>query len=172
MAEDKQWTVNDEAEQMVNDLVRQYHRHLDRAHIACLTKPKASVKHGKTVWATLQKTTPLMRALDIEADYVIVIGGPVWERLNTKERRALIDHELMHAAGYDDEAEAWTVAGHDIEEFSAIIQRHGAWRSDVERFLEVAQAVKLNQMTIDEAVKAHVDTMKGMGVTVEVGKAT
>jgi hypothetical protein len=171
---DTKWLRNDEAESMVAELVGTYHRHLDRAHIVCLTKPTASKKNGRTTWATCQKVTPLIRALletETQADYVIVIAGPVWERLTTKERRALIDHELMHAAGYDDERETWLLDGHDVEEFAAIIERHGAWRPDLERFIGAAKKVVLPQMGLDEVTRAfteHVETMRQQGITVEV----
>jgi hypothetical protein len=60
------------------------------------------------------------------------------------QRTALLDHELCHAAVKLDKHGETTVDArgrviyrtrkHDLEEFSSIVERHGLWTSDLERF--------------------------------------
>lgn len=68
-----------------------------------------------------------------------------WNLLTDSQRRALVDHELCHCGVKDpgaDEPE-WTLRAHDIEEFKAVIERHGFWKSDVREFSEAAHQLKL-----------------------------
>ena len=32
----------------------------------------------------------------------------------------------------------WTIVGHDLEEFAAVVARHGLWRREVEAFCQAA----------------------------------
>jgi hypothetical protein len=68
-----------------------------------------------------------------------VIGHDAWEKLSAEQRIIVLDHELCHAAGQD-LLGRWTLTGHDVEEFSAIIRRYGTWTADLQLFAkEVAQ---------------------------------
>lgn len=83
-----------------------------------------------------------------EFDFIIVLNKEVWEDPDfTREKKlALVDHELCHAApALDKDFERkqdelgrylWRTRKHDIEEFTAIVQRHGCYKRDLERFAE------------------------------------
>ena len=75
-------------------------------------------------------------------DYLIVIGQDAWDTLSANQREALMYHELMHCAGWDDEADAWTLRGHDIEVFAKEIERYGAWRADLRTFFDTLRGVQ------------------------------
>lgn len=81
-------------------------------------------------------------------DFIIVLNREVWEDVEFGEdrRRALVDHELCHAAGaYDSDGPKYDERGrrvfrtrkHDIEEFHVIVQRHGCYKQDLEFFAEM-----------------------------------
>lgn len=80
-------------------------------------------------------------------DFIIILNREVWEDLEFGEdrKRALLDHELCHAAGaydkdgpkYDERGRrVFRVRGHDIEEFHIIVKRHGCYKQDLEFFAE------------------------------------
>jgi hypothetical protein len=95
------------------------------------------------VYATIKRADDVLNVLREDDPgrfaYVIVIGLDAWEKLSTDQRRIVLDHELCHAAGQDPQGR-WTLTGHDVEEFSAIIRRYGTWTADLQIFAkEVAQ---------------------------------
>ena len=83
-------------------------------------------------------------------DFVIILNRDAWERLDDPQRRALLDHELCHAApvmntdGTQKEdtrsRRVWRIRRHDIEEFAEIMTRHGCWKQDLEAFVRAALA--------------------------------
>jgi hypothetical protein len=62
-------------------------------------------------------------------DFIVTIHRDVWEQLSAEHKQALMDHELQHcSAGTDDAGnKVWYIQGHDVEDFHAIIRRHGLW---------------------------------------------
>jgi hypothetical protein len=102
-------------------------------------------------------------------DFVITLNFDVWQSSEwTREKKmALLDHELMHAAeSLDKDGEPkvdakgrrqWRIRKHDVEEFSAIIERHGIWKRDLERFAEAI--MKTKQKTLE--FPAPVATVSG-----------
>lgn len=54
--------------------------------------------------------------------YLIQVSKPIWDRLNTEQRRYYMDHELSHAY-LDDENRLKTEAPHDIEENLVVLKR-------------------------------------------------
>ena len=91
--------------------------------------------------------TALVREM-VPFDYVIVLNREVWEdpEFTREKKLALLDHEMCHTAPLLDaegnrvrdtkERLCWRLRGHDIEEFRAIVQRHGCYKRDLERFAE------------------------------------
>src|SRR6185503_11644455 len=65
-------------------------------------------------------------------------------RVTPEQRRALLDHELCHGARqhdakgepvYDERGRpVYRLRKHDIEEFTAIVSRHGCYKADLENF--------------------------------------
>lgn len=120
------------------------------------------LKLGKCV-----RASDLQREL-VDWDFVILLNKEVWESKDFGEprKKALLDHELMHIAeAVDKEGEPkfddrgrkiWRVRGHDIEEFTDIVKRHGCYKADLERFaeelLKKGQSPLFNQEATGEAL--------------------
>lgn len=141
-----EWRRMPEVEAIIDELVKKHHRHLERARIVVLGKPKAGKRRGKTNVATASKAPAALNALvkdEIgEVHYQIAIGLDAWDKLDAKKRRIVLDHELCHFAGQD-EAGKWGLVGHDVEEFTTILGRHGAWTADLELFVKQAKQLEL-----------------------------
>src|SRR5918996_1100000 len=93
----EEWRRMPEAEAVVADLVQRHHRHLERAKIIVLGKPKAGKRGGKVNVGKAKRATPELQALikeiaGEEVHYVILIGLDAWEKLETKARRIVLDH--------------------------------------------------------------------------------
>lgn len=81
-------------------------------------------------------------------DVVIILNYEVWHDRETtdKARTALLDHELSHAVlKLDKEGEPIEdYAGrkklrnrkHDVEEFTAVVERHGTYKGDLQKFAQ------------------------------------
>ena len=75
---------------------------------------------------------------------MILLNGRVFKDLKPEQQKALIDHELCHAAPALDEHgsqketpdgfKLWRIVKHDLEEFRAIVARHGFWKGDLQLF--------------------------------------
>jgi len=81
--------------------------------------------------------------------FVIEIALDIWgedidgERfgLTDAQRVALVDHELCHCQVDEEEFTPW-VRPHSIEEFTEIVDRHGLWEPDLERFARSVRGAK------------------------------
>ncbi|SDU42295.1 putative metallopeptidase [Jiangella alkaliphila] len=76
-----------------------------------------------------------------------------WELLNEKQRVALVDHELCHFEVIEDDevdgGRRLATRGHDLEEFTAVVERHGLWRPEVEAFAGAAIGAQLELSLTD-----------------------
>ena len=101
----------------------------------------------------------------VDYDFVILLNFEVWnEKEFTKEKKiALLDHELCHCGeALDKEGEpkvdakgrrVWRIVKHDLEEFHAIVRRHGTYKRDLEHFAEALLAHKQKSIPFPEAEK-------------------
>lgn len=131
---------------LLNELVREYHHELKDARIAlawCTSwKPDAD---GRVTLGKCKKASDLDREL-ASYDFIILLSRLFWraEATSDIQRRALLDHELTHAAvKYDDKGDparderdriVYRVRKHDLEEFSDIVARYGTYKRDLETF--------------------------------------
>lgn len=125
--------------EIATQLIHEHHPHLTNASIRYVFRSEAQSKGGKLVLGTARKITGLNAYLfalalgtDPEDFFVIEIARDTWEVLNLKQQHALVDHELHHCA-LDDEGKLLIVP-HDIEEFCAIVRKHGLWEPTLELF--------------------------------------
>lgn len=137
--EKQEWQRLPLVEEVVRELIKKHHHHLERAMIVVLGKPTASVSGGKTNVAKAKRAMPALNALvkdEIgEISYIIEVGLDAWDALDQQKRRIVLDHALMHFTGLDDESGTWGLVVHDIECFTAEIQRYGAWNEDLRGFV-------------------------------------
>lgn len=95
----------------------------------------------------LRKRGDLDRELD-KFDFIVLLNKEAWETLNEAQRKALIDHELCHGQiSYDSDGEpkqddrgrlVCRVKKHDLEEFQAVVDRHGCWTSNLSALAQAA----------------------------------
>jgi len=105
-----------------------------------VTGLNAFLAGGCEVCDTYDEATPL---------FVILITKHFWTGATIEFKEALVDHELSHC-WYDSETDRYSMIDHDIAEFTAIVKRHGAWKSDLDQFFKAAKQTKL---TFSEAVE-------------------
>lgn len=127
--------------------MRKHHAEIAEAVIkmAWRTNLKAD-KDGHLVLGKCVKISDLHKEV-VECDFIVLLNREVWEdpAFTTDKKKALVDHELCHAAVSADEdgekydergRKVWRTRKHDIEEFHAIVKRHGCYKRDLEVFAE------------------------------------
>jgi hypothetical protein len=87
-------------------------------------------------------------AIDMGADFMILFDQVQWVQLKPNQQTALVDHELQHCGRFEKIVREklvmyWGLRGHDVEEFSCIIQRHGLWQKDLETMHETMRQLAL-----------------------------
>ena len=140
-------THADEAKQIANELIAEVHQHLRTARILYLFTTQKKKHLDKVVLGKASKLAPLLKYLSsgMESvadgfDFILMFDVAEWQDLDAAQRKALVDHELCHCAVGDD---GWRIRGHDVEEFRAVIERHGFWKYDLKAFGETAQQLPL-----------------------------
>jgi len=149
-----------EVESIARDLIRdvEAHKALDAVRIDYVYRDQAAKSKGKIVLAKARKISGLnafiANAEMVQRDFfVIEVAEDTWDQLDAAQQKALVDHELTHCHVEFDEAGTPQLAirGHDLEEFSCIVQRHGLWLSSTAQFgSAVAEQLA---MAVDEATR-------------------
>lgn len=135
--------------QLLDELREEHHDHLASARILLAWRKELKPDpDGHLVLGKCVKASDLQREL-VNCDFVILLNREVWHDLRfTRDKKlALLDHELCHAEVARDEEtgedkfdergrRVWRIRKHDIEEFQAIVQRHGCYKRDLEKFSE------------------------------------
>ncbi len=65
---------------------------------------------------------------------VLEVAKEVWDKLDTNQREAVIDHELSHVL-VDDESGKVSLIEHDVNEFGSIIKRYGPYLPSLQLFI-------------------------------------
>lgn len=172
------YNVAQEVQQIDEDLIQKYHPHLieGKEFFAYLYR-----EGGQVAWnVEVKKCNPLMNYLmEGKVLYITAVRGN-WERMSIQQKYAEIDHALCHinrvSAGkiqndkgevvetWEDaeEPDSWNLRDHEVEDFAAIIERHGLYYNNLERFAEVARNAP-HQMTLtDQAREDAVDITEGV----------
>jgi hypothetical protein len=145
---DPKRTPQHEAYPMMAELRSRHHHSISEARIALAwRKGLKRDKDGHLMLGKCVKASDLQREL-VEWDFVILLNKEVWEdiQFGKEKKLALLDHELCHAEVSTDKEgdpvrdekgrKVWRVRRHDIEEFNAVVIRHGTYKADLERFAE------------------------------------
>lgn len=134
---------------LLDELVDAHHGDLRDARIALAWnlawRPDVD---GRVTLGKCRKASDLDREL-AAFDFVILLRRMFWlnDQVTPQQRRALLDHELCHAARkYEQNGEpsfdergrpVYRLRHHDIEEFTDVVKRHGIWSSDLEALAKV-----------------------------------
>lgn len=138
---------------IIRELTNEHHEELRQATI--LPAWMIGNKHDRDVRLVLgrmKKATELEREAH-GADAFLLINQEAWPRFDDRQKRALIDHELEHLTvslnpntlepNLDGHGKIrYRMRKHDVEEFQAIINRHGCWKDHLRKFAEQALAVE------------------------------
>jgi len=144
------WRCPEDIRDLSREIISAHHEHLFDVRILLLFLDKAAKKGDKLTAATASKMSAKDNAIADATppyDFKIIIANDLWMLNSEAWRRALIDHELCHCGGTS--GGGWELVGHDLEEFAAIIERHGLWKSDVKDF--VGRVVQLDLFPQTEA---------------------
>lgn len=132
-------------EEIAAGLIQKHHNHLIEAQISYRVTSKTMSRAGKAIAGKAKKASGLLQHF-AGADFVIVVSDAFWVDMDRRRRTALVDHELCHCSiDHDDDGNrSWVLAGHDTEEFTAVIDRHGLWHDGLKPFAEaVARQLEL-----------------------------
>jgi hypothetical protein len=149
-------------ERIASELIPQHHEHLADCEIRYLFVDPPAKSKGAIVWGKASivsgRAAYLLAQPGLGADlahepldgadyamFVIEIAELIWEHLEARERRALVDHELSHCWAGENEQGAFKLAirGHDVEEFQAVVARHGMWRREIKDFAATVEQLTL-----------------------------
>lgn len=122
-------------EEVAERLIQKHHNHLLEAKISYRVTSRAMSRAGKTLAGKARKTCGILKHY-AQADFMIVVCHTFWNEMIPAEREALVDHELCHCSVEHDEEgnRSWVLRGHDIEEFTAVVDRRGLWKEDLKQF--------------------------------------
>ena len=116
---------------IAKDIIKSYHPDLVEARIAFVMRSTALRSGGRLILGKARKVTDEQQ-VHIPYDFVIWLANDMWHTLTHIQKQALVDHELSHCKwDYDEGA---SVRGHDVEEFTHIIERYGFWWPGAEPF--------------------------------------
>jgi hypothetical protein len=149
-----------DVERIGRNLIQKHHRHLllQGVRVDFVFRSDTPKKNGREVWGTARKVSSLAAYLagneDLEGDvngaamFVVTISWPIWQIITEEQKVALVDHELCHLWAEmeqddnGDEKLILSILGHDLEEFRAIVARHGMWKGDVQQFADAVKALQ------------------------------
>lgn len=93
------------------------------------------------------------------------IAADMWDNVLSDEQRvALVDHELYHfrVDRNDDDDVVLSIRPHELEEFAAVLARHGLWRPDIQHFMTAIGSDLLNLWAQDVGDRELVAGPQGM----------
>ena len=142
----KEYRNADEAQRLAEThVIPKWHPRLAAASIVYLTDPDEMKAKGRQVLAKVRKANPVEHHLTGH-DIVMIVNGYAWPMLSEAQRLAVVDHELCHIE--PDEGEegetVYRIRGHDLEEFRAVVSRHGDWSTDITLFNEAQREMDLS----------------------------
>lgn len=143
-------------DKLSEEIRMKHHEHLHNAEIVFLLTKKASVKGGRISYGKTRLANGLTKYF-ARADFVIVITAMLWDKATPEKRRVMVDHELCHCSYEEDEKgnRTWAIRHHDVEEFTAIVDRHGLWQEQLRDFgLAVGRQLELGLTPKGETKKA------------------
>lgn len=160
------YNASSELEDIARGLIEKYHSHLVEAKIKYLLRNGTWNTRKRETWGQAKKVGKEVNFLT-GYDFIITVNDEVWGQLNQAEREALLDHELQHCfAGTDDEGnKIWGTMGHDVEDFHAIIRRHGLWSKQLKKLEETLGQIELDFETKDsESQEEELSALTGSSV--------
>ena len=135
------------------------HAHLKdgEAHIEWLLRADPKIQAGRQILGTCYLPSVqgqlrdfflwlCSRMFGAVPDFLIILDQGYWEESGPREREILVYHELCHAVHATDKYGAprfdkdtgrpvFAIKAHDVEEFSAVVRRYGAYSEEIREFI-------------------------------------
>lgn len=149
----KTFSEAETAAQIANGLIPNYHPELVEARIMYIHVDKVGSKNGREVWGKAKKLSGIFEWY-AEKDFLLEIAEDKWNELNATQRTALVDHLLEHCTGEEDDEThkmKWRIRDPEVQEFSNILQRYGAWHTGLVGFISIAKEIQLDEIIAQEA---------------------
>lgn len=150
----KEFSDAEAVAKLAKKLIPQYHPELATARIDYIFISEASMKNGRPVRGKVRKLSGYVEHR-IENDFVLEIALDLWNQADANSRTALVDHLLERLTGDEDENDAgapmkWKLRCPDVEEFTSILKRYGAWNDDLKSFVGVeSKGINVDEMAND-----------------------
>ena len=115
------------------ELLNEFHSDLRNAEIKCLFYDKPKKRAGKIILGTAEAVSAKFNYLT-GIDFIISIFKDAWDIMVEEQRKALLDHEMMHMfVGEDKDGNViYKIVPHDIEDFADILNRYGVdWADNI-----------------------------------------
>lgn len=138
-----------EVEEMAHKLIAEHHKRLADANIGYLIRTGAWTVHGDERLGNTEKCSSKYRHLT-GFDFTITVNQSIWNMMQPNEKSALVDHLLSHCGKNEN---GWCYWNHDVEDFAAVVRRHGLWQEGVRKYAEAA-AEASRQLTLFDVEKA------------------
>lgn len=116
----------------IEDLIKQFHPLLNDANIFVVLREDEKYRAKRPRFFGRAQLVPAQFSPWMEADFLFTINEDEWLELNDAQRLALLDH-LLCGCSLNQITETWTLIKPDVVEFSAVIERHGFWNTDLDR---------------------------------------
>ena len=153
------WTPADNSVlEIANRYILLHHRHLLDTDIGFSFRSETQESGGRLVIGQASKVSEKFQALmnvTDRVDFQIWVAKDWWDDADDAQREALIDHELCHIGP------GGKLRSHDIEEFHAIVDRHGLWDRDLRQFGRIAAAKQAALPGIDAQLE-HTGSVKAV----------
>ena len=153
----KLYSNAENVEAAAQQAIPMFHPHLATARISYVYVDKAGMKNGRPVLGKVRKVSGVLEHL-LEKDFLIEVALDTWNDLADTQRQALVDHLLERCFGEEDEKTGemkWSTREPDVQEFSTILRRHGAWNDDLAGFVSVAKTVNVDEMVADAVAETE-----------------
>lgn len=105
-------------------MINEHHSRLAEAKIKYLLRSGSWRVKGRERMGNAEKCSSKHKHLT-GYDFIVTINKLFWDKMNVKERKALVDHELCHCGKSDN---GWCIWPHDLEDFIGIVRGMGSGR--------------------------------------------
>lgn len=171
-----------EAKALAEEKCLQWHPDLRDVRIEYVFCSDVEVIRGKDCLASARKVGGLNAFLASEQNeafelvspdgqtpeefFCIRIWSEGWKQLTDAQRIALLDHELCHCYTFEDKDgnQRLGIAPHDLEEFKAVVERHGFWMPDVKEFADTC--AEASRVVRGQTLKETVDAVSHTKATI------
>lgn len=148
----KVYSESETLHRIAQGLIPNHHPDLATARIKYLFVDKGASKGGRPLYGKAQKLSGVTEFL-VEHDFLITVAEDRWRDLTPDQQTALVDHLLECCTSEEEEeggALKWKVREPEVQEFTSILDRHGAWHEGLTAFVNVAKALDLDQIAEQE----------------------